>query len=41
MKCKAPYGNTWGGIDYYNAMVCSVYKNNDEVYKDIHDIKVS
>lgn len=40
MKCKAPYGSTWGGIGYHNAMVCSVYKDSDEVIKDIHDIKV-
>lgn len=40
MKCKAPYGSTWGGVGYHNAMVCSVYKNSDETIKDIHDIKV-
>lgn len=41
MKCKAPHGSTWGGIGYHNAMVCSVYRDNDEVIKDIHDIKAS
>ncbi|KMQ88384.1 zinc finger ccch-type with g patch domain-containing [Lasius niger] len=40
MKCKAPYGSTWGGTGYHNAMVCSAYRNNDEAIKDIHDIKV-
>ncbi|XP_011332346.2 zinc finger CCCH-type with G patch domain-containing protein isoform X2 [Ooceraea biroi] len=40
MKCKAPYGGTWGGIGYHNAMICSVYRNDDEDIKDIHDIKV-
>ena len=41
MKCKAPFGSTWGGIGYHNAMVCSAYRNSDEEIKDIHDIKVS
>lgn len=41
MKCKAPYGSTWGGTGYHNAMVCSAYRNNDEAIKDIHDIKVN
>ncbi|RLU22015.1 hypothetical protein DMN91_006394 [Ooceraea biroi] len=41
MKCKAPYGGTWGGIGYHNAMICSVYRNDDEDIKDIHDIKAS
>ncbi|KAL6428751.1 hypothetical protein ACFW04_007962 [Cataglyphis niger] len=40
MKCKAPYGSTWGGTGYHNAMICSAYRNNDEAIKDIHDIKV-
>ncbi|KAH0951498.1 hypothetical protein HN011_002974 [Eciton burchellii] len=40
MKCKAPYGSTWTSTGYYNAMVCSVYRNSNEDIKDIHDIKV-
>ncbi|XP_011861995.1 PREDICTED: zinc finger CCCH-type with G patch domain-containing protein [Vollenhovia emeryi] len=40
MKCKAPHGSTWGGIGYHNAMVCSVYRDSDQVIKDIQDIKV-
>ncbi|KYM98891.1 Zinc finger CCCH-type with G patch domain-containing protein [Cyphomyrmex costatus] len=39
-KCKAPYGSTWGGIGYHNAMVCSVHKDSNEAIKDVHDIKV-
>ncbi|KYQ46904.1 Zinc finger CCCH-type with G patch domain-containing protein [Trachymyrmex zeteki] len=38
-KCKAPHGSTWGGIGYHNAMICSVYKDNGEAIKDVHDIK--
>ncbi|XP_011702720.1 PREDICTED: zinc finger CCCH-type with G patch domain-containing protein [Wasmannia auropunctata] len=40
MKCKAPYGSTWGSISYHNAMISSVYRDNDKTIKDIHDIKV-
>lgn len=40
MKCKAPYGSTWSGTSYHNAMVCSAYRSNVEAIKDIHDIKV-
>lgn len=40
MKCKAPYGSTWSGTGYHNAMVCSAYRSNVEAIKDIHDIKV-
>ncbi|XP_032676038.1 zinc finger CCCH-type with G patch domain-containing protein [Odontomachus brunneus] len=40
MKCKAPYGSSWGGTGYHNAMVCSVYGNSNEEIKDIHDIKI-
>ncbi|KAL0117440.1 hypothetical protein PUN28_010344 [Cardiocondyla obscurior] len=40
MKCKAPYGSTWGGIGYHNAMICSIHGDGNEAIKDIHDIKV-
>ena len=39
-KCCAPHGNSWGGISYHNAMVCSVLKTSDEI-SSLNDILVS
>ncbi|XP_003699862.1 zinc finger CCCH-type with G patch domain-containing protein [Megachile rotundata] len=40
MKCRAPHGSSWGGIGYHNAMVSSVYQNDDTEIKNMQDIKV-
>lgn len=38
-KCRAPHGSSWGGTGYHNAMVCSVFKNDDEL-SSLNDILV-
>ncbi|XP_076281491.1 zinc finger CCCH-type with G patch domain-containing protein isoform X1 [Lasioglossum baleicum] len=41
MKCRAPYGSSWGGIGYHNAMICSVYCiNNTMEINSMQEIKV-
>nr|XP_033327619.1 zinc finger CCCH-type with G patch domain-containing protein isoform X1 [Megalopta genalis] len=41
MKCRAPYGSSWGGVGYHNAMICSVYWiNNTMEVKSMQEIKV-
>ncbi|XP_017755554.1 PREDICTED: zinc finger CCCH-type with G patch domain-containing protein [Eufriesea mexicana] len=40
MKCRAPHGSSWRGISYHNAMICSVYQNDNTEIKNMQDIKV-
>ncbi|XP_051167034.1 zinc finger CCCH-type with G patch domain-containing protein [Leptopilina boulardi] len=40
MKCRAPYGSSWGGIGYHNAMVWSVHREENESITSLNDIKV-
>ncbi|XP_078045261.1 zinc finger CCCH-type with G patch domain-containing protein [Augochlora pura] len=41
MKCRAPYGSSWGGVGYHNAMICSVHWTNDKMeIKTMQDIRV-
>lgn len=40
MKCRAPYGTSWGGIGYHNAMVWSVHREENESITSLNDIKV-
>lgn len=30
-KCKAPHTHQWGNIAYHNAMICSVFQDDDEI----------
>lgn len=41
MKCRAPYGSSWGGIGYHNAMVWSVHREENESITSLNDIKAS
>ncbi|OXU26919.1 hypothetical protein TSAR_000362 [Trichomalopsis sarcophagae] len=38
-KCRAPHGGSWGGMGYHNAMICSIYKNDDQL-SSLNDIMV-
>ncbi|KAK0179792.1 hypothetical protein PV327_005510 [Microctonus hyperodae] len=40
MKCRAPYGSSWSGIGFHNAMVTTAVKNDNENITNINDIKV-
>ncbi|XP_015433672.1 PREDICTED: zinc finger CCCH-type with G patch domain-containing protein [Dufourea novaeangliae] len=40
MKCRAPYGSSWGGVGYHNAMICSVSRSDNTEIKNMQDIKV-
>ncbi|XP_011306166.1 zinc finger CCCH-type with G patch domain-containing protein isoform X2 [Fopius arisanus] len=41
MKCRAPFGSSWGSTGYHNAMVSSVLDNNEQsTINSIHDIQV-
>ncbi|XP_031849475.1 zinc finger CCCH-type with G patch domain-containing protein [Nomia melanderi] len=40
MKCRAPYGSSWGGIGYHNAMICSVYGINNTEIRNMQELKV-
>lgn len=30
-KCRAPHTHQWGNIAYHNAMICSVFQEDDEI----------
>lgn len=30
-KCKAPHTHQWGDIAFHNAMICSVFEENEEI----------
>lgn len=30
-KCRAPHTHQWGHIAYHNAMICSVFKEDEEI----------
>ncbi|XP_063972583.1 zinc finger CCCH-type with G patch domain-containing protein [Diachasmimorpha longicaudata] len=41
MKCRAPFGRSWGGTGYHNAMISSVDRNDEKTaINSIHDIQV-
>ncbi|XP_015126841.1 zinc finger CCCH-type with G patch domain-containing protein [Diachasma alloeum] len=41
MKCRAPFGRSWGGTGYHNAMVSSVLQNDEQpTINSINDIQV-
>lgn len=30
-KCRAPHTHQWGNIAYHNAMICSVFQEDEEI----------